>query len=265
MDHGFTLKAYEEILIAGLQSGYEFLTFDQIGKEKTPYSCLLRHDIDSELWATHSLSLIEKRLGISSTYFLMTRSTAYNLFCVESLRAVEQLLKDGHSLGLHFMGELTESDSNALIIEKITKEKSWLEKEFGVVVEVVSFHQPSKQILENPITINQLINTYNKAQMRDYFYMSDTNMIWRHVHPQTAFQERIYPRLQLLTHPMWWTETSLSMKEKWSTVFGNNSHVLIKHWKERERSLEAIDLMDLIPNIQNTNIRKGNENFAFTH
>lgn len=245
MTNNFTLEAYCEILKTGLDNGYEFLTFDQIGKESGNYSCILRHDIDSELWSCHSFSSLEKALGIRSTYFLMPRSTAYNLFCIESLRIVEQILKDGHSLGLHFMGELTEGDDEKTLIQKIEKETRWIEDEFGIEIASVSFHQPSKVILDNPIFIDPLINTYNKIQMRDYFYISDTNMIWKHEHPKEVFQHKIYPRLQLLTHPIWWTENPISLKEKWLNVLNYNNRQLVEHWKKRERSLEKIDFEDI--------------------
>lgn len=245
MTNSFTLETYHEILKKGLESGYEFLTFDQIDKESGNYSCILRHDIDSELWSCNAFSTLEKSLGIRSTYFLMTRSTAYNLFCIESLRIVEQLLKDGHSLGLHFMGELTEGDDEKVLINKIEKETKWIENEFGVKIASVSFHQPSRVILDNPVFVNDLINTYNKIQMRDYFYISDTNMIWKHEHPKEVFQYRIYPRLQLLTHPIWWTEKPQSLKEKWLNVLNYNNQQLVGHWKQRERSLQEIDFEEL--------------------
>lgn len=77
--------------------------FDQIGKEQHPRSCLLRHNIDSELWLTIPMANIETFLNIQATYFVMTRSTAYNLFCLESLRTIELLLKGGHHIALHYM------------------------------------------------------------------------------------------------------------------------------------------------------------------
>ena len=76
--------------------------------------------------------------------------------------------------------------------------------------------------------------------MGNYFYISDSNMIWRHQHPKEIFAHYIYPRVQLLIHPMWWTATHMSLKEKWLTVLNYNRKAVIKHWKKRERTLKNI-------------------------
>src|SRR5262249_45832509 len=81
----FEIGAYERMLRAALEGGYEFRPFDSICKELTPRSCLLRHDIDIELHGCGAMLDVERRLGVRATYFVMTRSTMYNLFCLESL------------------------------------------------------------------------------------------------------------------------------------------------------------------------------------
>ena len=43
----FLLSSYRRILEIALESDYEFLGFDQIGQESSPYTCLLRHDVDA--------------------------------------------------------------------------------------------------------------------------------------------------------------------------------------------------------------------------
>lgn len=242
----FTWDAYREILLAGIANDYTFLTFDQIGKEQSSYSCLIRHDIDNEMWSCGQMSSLEKELGISSTYFLMPRSTSYNLFCVESLQVVEHILRDGHKIGLHFMGELKEEYAENELIEEIIDEVTWLEKEFGTIISAVSFHQPSRHMIERPIFLKHLINTYHRGQMGDYFYVSDTNMTWKHEEPLDIFIQKIYPRFQLLVHPMWWTAEPLSVIGKWEKVFQDNGRTVIHHWQQRERSLQGTDLMHLV-------------------
>ena len=234
----FLLSSYSQILELGLRQGYSFLGFDQIGQEQTPYTCLLRHDVDSELWSCLPMANIETRLGIPATYFVMMRSTVYNLFCLESLQTVEKLIKGGHNIGLHFMGELCENDSIEILSEKVLREVSLLEREFDITVPAVSFHQPTEKILKNDITIKGLINTYNQTQMKGYFYISDTNMIWKYESPAEIFRNHTYPHLQLLIHPIWWTERRLSLKDKWRHALDNNRQVVVEHWYARERTLE---------------------------
>ena len=238
----FLLSTYKKILGVALESKYEFLGFDQIGQESSPYSCLLRHDVDSELWNCGPMAEIEAKLGISATYFVMLRSTSYNLFCLESKNAIERLLDQGHHIGLHLMGELYEEYASELLEEKVLAEVETVQSELGVIIKAVSFHHPGKAVLNNDIYIGSLVNTYNRIQMADYFYISDSNMIWLHEHPEEILARRLYPRLHLLIHPMWWTSESMSLKEKWLRVLDKNRRAVIDHWRKRERTLKDISL-----------------------
>lgn len=238
----FELKSYERLLRTGIEAGYTFASFAEIGKEIGPRSCLLRHDVDSELLSCGGMLDVEKSQGVTATYFLMTRSTAYNLFSVEAAAIVARVLQDGHRIGLHFMGERCEGKSIPFIVEEVLRENRWLEQEFGVKAEAVSFHQPTQTILDAQIAIPGLVNTYNASQMAPYFYVSDTNMTWRHEHPAEIFSRGLHDRLQLLIHPMWWTPEPLETLDKWRNVLRNNQRAVIDHWQSRERTLANADL-----------------------
>lgn len=241
-DADFQLSGYERILRAALEAGYGFASYDQIGREASDCICLLRHDIDSELLGCGPMLDVERALGVRATYFIMMRSTAYNPFSVEGRAMVERLLADGHALGLHFMGELCDGDSPERIAEKARREVDWLTAEFGAAIHVVSFHQPSQAVLDGQLEIPGLINAYNRRQMGEYFYVSDTNMQWRHEHPADIFRERMHRRLQLLIHPMWWTPAPVGVREKWLAVLNANRRALVSHWRQRERTLGDLDL-----------------------
>ena len=238
----FLLSTYSDILETALKNDYCFIPYERIGREESPRSCLLRHDIDSELLGCEPMLDIERRLGVQATYFVMVRSTAYNLFCIESLRMVDHIRNDGHSIGLHFMGELCEGESAQLLCEKVLREADWLEAEFQTRISAVSFHQPSRAVLEGDLDIPNLYNTYNRNQMRLYVYVSDTNMKWQHEHPIEIFSRVIYRRLQLLIHPMWWTKSKLNTREKWHAVLDGNRKAVLSHWAERERTLNGINI-----------------------
>jgi len=240
----FTLKAYGEVLRAGLDAGYRFVGYTDIGREGATHSCILRHDIDAEIFACEPMLEVEADLGIRATYFLMTRSTTYNLFCIDALRVVERILERGHSIGLHYMGELLASEPAERLIEHVLEEANWLESEFGRPLNAVSFHQPSKAVLEGELRVGALVNTYNRQQMADYFYVSDTNMHWRHAHPIDIFTAHSHARLQLLIHPIWWTQSAVSLEEKWLRVLRSQAEATIQHWQKRERTLEGIALAE---------------------
>lgn len=238
----FLLEAYRRILQAGLGAGYRFIQFSDIGREDESRTCLLRHDVDSELLGCGPMLDIERETGVRATYFVMTRSTAYNLFSVEARAMVGRMVADGHHIGLHFMGELCEGDDPATLRDKVLREGHWLAEEFGIDIHAVSFHQPTRAILDADLFIPGLVNTYNRQQMGPYFYLSDTNMQWRSGHPADLFRSAEHARMQLLIHPMWWTAAPLEVRGKWTAVLDRNRAAVIDHWKARERTLAAIDL-----------------------
>lgn len=237
----FTLEAYRELLQTALTSGYRFAGFGDIGREAAPNSCLLRHDIDAELFGCEEMLAIEAELGVKATYFLMTRSTSYNLFCLEARDTVARLLRGGHEIGLHFMGEFHSHLGHAALEEKVLAESEWLEREFGARIAAISFHQPSRALLEDPGVFGRLVNTYNREQMGQYSYVSDTNMTWRHEHPAEIFARKLHKRLQLLIHPIWWTAAAIPVEQKWLAALRRNNIAVLDHWQKRERTLQGSD------------------------
>lgn len=232
------------MLETALAAGYAFVDFAQVGREPGSLSCLLRHDVDSELLHIGPMADIESALGVRATYFLMLRSTAYNLLSVEATAMVKRLLAGGHRLGLHFMGEVLNPNDRQGIVAAVQKEVAFLQDQFETSIAAVSYHQPSPQLIENNIAFPNLINTYHRQQLQPYFYASDTNMHWRYEHPSEMFRRRLHPRLQLLIHPMWWTEQACDLHEKWRLVLRNNRRAVIAHWLQRERTLVGVDLGD---------------------
>jgi hypothetical protein len=242
LDDDFLLSGYRRILEAAQASGYRFSFFGDMGREVAERGCLLRHDVDSELHGCGPMLDMERSLGVRATYFLMVRSTAYNLFCVEARDIVARMLADGHRIGLHFMGELCETDPAPRLAEKVQREADWLRAEFSTTIEAVSFHQPSQAVLDGELTVPGLVNTYNRSQMRGYFYVSDTNMQWRYEHPVEIFRKALYPHVQLLIHPMWWPIAPRTLAQRWLGVLHTNTRIVVEHWKRRERTLSDVEL-----------------------
>lgn len=242
MPEPFTLAAYDQLLRGAIDAGYELIGYGSVGAEPSERTCLLRHDVDAELMQCDRMARLERSLGVRSTYFLMTRATNYNLFSIEGMRVVEQLLALGHEIGLHFMGELMRDRAESELVASVLDEVAWVEREFPTKLSAVSFHQPTRDILERDLRIGNLVNTYNRTQLHQYFYVSDTNMQWRHEHPLEIFSRRLHPRIQLLIHPIWWTESPLPVTEKWLEALRSQNAAVIAHWEQRERTLQAGEL-----------------------
>ena len=219
----FTHEHYRDILRAALDSGYRFISFAELAplRDSGQQVCLLRHDCDNDLTAAANMARLEQELSVRSTYFIMLRSALYNLLSPPNTALVKEILAAGHWLGLHFdefaIGDATPGG----VAAAVNREREYLSMEFGVPVEVTSFHQPSDRVLSNEIKLSGL-NTYDRVEMAKTHYLSDSNMIWREGCPSKVFASREYAMLQLLIHPEWWTVTRETADEKWCRMLRNN-------------------------------------------
>ena len=230
----FTFAEYRTILETGLASGYRFIGFEELpnARRTERFLCLLRHDCEGDLTAALRIGEIEKDLGIISTYFVQLRSPLYNLLAKPQAQFVRRLLALGHRLGLHFdersYGEAKPSEVSDLV----DAERALLATEFGVAVNVVSFHQPSSRVLDNEIKL-RCLNTYDRLDMEGVGYLSDSRWQWRR-DPIEALRTHAHPHLQLLMHPECWTNRTMSIERKWREVLRDNIEISQETLLERE-------------------------------
>ena len=230
----FTFGHYRRILESGLQAGYRFIGFGELSgaREREPHLCLLRHDCEGDLVTAHRLGELERELGIQSTYFVQLRSPLYNPLSRPHGDLVRKLVALGHRLGLHFDERSHDGASAGDVADIVDSERALLGAEFGVAVDVVSFHQPSPRVLENKVKV-RCLNTYDRSDMRGVGYLSDSNWRWRE-DPIEAFRTHRHPHLQLLLHPECWTESSMSIDRKWHRVLRDNVEIAQDTLLERE-------------------------------
>jgi len=230
----FTFRHYRQILDAGLESGYRFIGFEELAKarETEPYVCLLRHDCEGDLPTALRLGELENGLGVLSTYFVQLRSPLYNVLSRPQARFIRSLLDLGHRLGVHFDERSYEDASAEQMADLVDRERAVLGAEFGVSVDVVSFHQPSARVLENKIKL-RCLNTYDRTDMRGVGYLSDSIWRWRE-EPVAALRSHKHPHLQLLLHPECWTESSMPTEGKWHQVLRDNLEIAQQTLLERE-------------------------------
>lgn len=207
-------KNYINLLKTLITNNYKFESFDN--RNKYEKIVLLRHDIDVNLNYALKLAEIEKELNIKATYFLMLRSPMYNLFSRSNLKIVKKIIELGHHIGLHFDTFGLENDK---IQETIDFEINTLNKLLSVTISTVSFHQPCESILNNKIKIDK-INTYDKNDMKDIFYISDSNANLNILHIENLINEK---KLHILIHPIWWiNDNFISTKENWNKAIIDN-------------------------------------------
>ena len=243
----FTLARYREVLSAGTSQGYRFVSYPEA--KSSPGSgplCLLRHDCDNDLAAVVRMAQIEKEAGVRSTWFVMLRSAMYNVLCFPARRIVLDLLEGGHWLGLHFDERVLPSDaSHDELRSAIDRERRILEKEFGVEVPVVSFHQPGPRVLARELKLDCL-NTYEPDDTPGFHYYSDSNLVLREGCPSELLSERSYQRLHLLVHPEWWTEAFCEVNEKWQQMLRNGFALAEQSLADREDAYLVRHTLDVI-------------------
>jgi hypothetical protein len=185
---GFDLAHYEELLDAAKAGGYSFARFD---KEPERGDLFLRHDVDLSLAAAVEMAELEARLGVLTTYLVMTESVFYNLASTEGTAAVERLRELGHAVGLHAV------HPNVALDDRFDP--------------VVSWHNPQPEYFS--ARIDGAVNAYAPPHFSRETYRSDSNQHWRAGCPHADLRVGALPWLQILIHPAIWVYPGDTMGE----------------------------------------------------
>lgn len=236
----FTHESYRELIEALLKKSYNFISYSQCQSAKEPW-VLWRHDLDFSPQRALKLAQIEKEMGVKSTYFLLAHSRFYNLFERENVEIIKEIRTLGHDLALHFDFAFYDIDSIENLEKAIEPEKIFLEAVFEIEIEAFSFHNPNDWALNlKEFKLSGLINTYAPFFREGVAYASDSNGHWRNDSIMKRINEN-HLKLQILTHPVWWTEMLTSPKERvWSAIEGRaqaNKDKQLEHWKQWGREL----------------------------
>jgi peptidoglycan/xylan/chitin deacetylase (PgdA/CDA1 family) len=225
----FTEAGYRELLLLA-RSSYRFARFGDGGADR---HVLWRHDIDISVNRAVRLAEIEAEQGVTATYFLRLRSPFYNLLNQEMLQLVDRIVALGHDIGLHFDPSRYESGLSRRALEAaIGGESELLAREFGAAPRAVSFHDVSA--LTEPVPDDErlcgLVNTYS-GQLRDgYGYVSDSNGIWLYRRLRDVLEAAAEDRLQVLTHPEWWTPEVMAPRQRVQRAIDGNATALAQRY-----------------------------------
>ena len=202
----FTLEGYTALLARFFENGYRVRQFSDVVQSEA--DLVLRHDVDFSLDAALSLAMVEAEHDCKATYFVLLRSEFYNLLSAKNKSTLHSLKARGHEIGLHFDAALYENDLEALS-EAAEFECGILQDILGQRIEVISFHRPNPALLGLSDTLAGRIHAYQPKFFNEMGYCSDSRGAWHHGHPleHHAVSERT--ALQLLTHPIWWTGSSV--------------------------------------------------------
>jgi len=250
MKNNFTIEDYSKLLKA-FQKTHNYTLFseydDLSDKENV---ILLRHDIDYSLKHAYKIAELEKNLGIKSTYFLLFSSPFYNILDDENIKLAKKITALGHEVGLHYDVNVildgNKKNPYSLFNAKINLLSNLIEKP----IKTIAMHNPSVSG-EDIFSGTDYINVYHKKFVQDMAYFSDSCMAWRNNFVKHLEQNNFPQEMQLLIHPILWSEKELDRYEKLNaflksriTELERTTNLAKEMWKNHSGVIEH-DLREL--------------------
>lgn len=209
----FTEANYRRLLRLAKLS-YRFIEFPQAGDCDT---ILWRHDCDASMHRAVKLAEIEAEEDVKATYFLLPRCRYYNLLSADVAQCVRRIMSLGHDIALHFDPTYYgENLRGPALLQAITRERDLIAAEFGKTPVAISFHLfgiLDQSELADDIVAG-MINAYGRSLAASYAYVSDSNGVWRHRRLSSVLEDATDSRLQVLTHPEWWTPDVMAPRSR---------------------------------------------------
>ena len=204
----FNLNTYKDLMVL-LKSKYNFKLFnDDINKE----GVYLRHDIDIHPYFIKKFIKIYDQLEIKANFFFLLNSPNYNVLSNEFKLLSDYLLKKDHLIGMHICNNLNWSKKDIINNQLFYKKKLGFSNVF-------SFHQPSKKNFS--LTLNNMINVYNKDYFSDEKYVSDSNKKKSFLKKILNFIDIEKKNFQILIHPIWWMYQNYDLENQFKKIFFN--------------------------------------------
>jgi hypothetical protein len=203
----FTCADYAALLDAIGAGGYAYEKFET--DDGRPGVVLLRHDIDKSVALALRMARMEAERGVRANYFFLLRSRLYSLLEPESILAVREIASLGHSVGLHCdAGRLPGPPPADLdtLDGRILAELRLFEEVLGLASgKAVTFHNPPHGLVQREPSLPGYLSGYAPRFMLPRTkYISDSNAHWREGDPRPSLAAAVWPRVQILVHPLWW-------------------------------------------------------------
>ena len=214
----FTLRHYRDLVIRTAES-YPCLGFEVLDQPELPERfTILRHDIDTSPEAARDLAIIEAELGVRATFTVLLTGVMYNPFESATRDILREIVALGHDIGLHFDASWHGIDSEDRLEDAITWQARTLDHILGLEgensVRMFSFHNTTPFTMSCRQThFAGLRNAYAGVLQERVQYTSDSNGYWIH-RSWGALLDGRHPRLQVLTHPEWWSAEEAEPAEK---------------------------------------------------
>jgi len=200
----FSFQHYGKILRLAKKQGYRFCFFSEL-PDKRIKRFYMRHDVDLSLEKALRLAQIERQNKVVSTFFVRLNAPFFNIFDSTHYKLIKEILKLGHQIGIH-LDVNSQKLTKKSIEEEITRQFRVFEDYFNFSVEkIVSFHRPTRFVLNKNFKSDIFINVYNSQFFSKIKYLSDSRGKWKEGCVCKLLESSHSPlNLQVLTHPIWW-------------------------------------------------------------
>ena len=158
------------MLHAFCEFGYDVVTYDECDVNRR--HLLLRHDIDMSPSHALIIARIEADAGLRATYFVLVRTSVYNPFSSENSGNLARTHPPRASSRVHFDASLY-SDNPDELDAAVRTECEVLERILSQPIRIVSFHRPSKVLLNYANELGGRQHTYSPRFFRDIAYCSE--------------------------------------------------------------------------------------------
>lgn len=192
-----SLQGYCRLLDAAAKAGYRACPLTEADPPTGAKTLWLRHDVDISPVMALRLGEREAERGMRSSFFFQLNTEAYHLLAEPNLRIVRRLRELGHCVGLHIDQLLTGAEEEA-----IDQTLRWFAETVTPIDRVVSFHRPTPEVLGR--RYNAFLNAYDPRVFSEESYCSDSRRSIAFWGRFCGWMAEGRPRLQLLTHPVWW-------------------------------------------------------------
>jgi len=190
----------------------------------------MRHDICPGIGDPVKLGSIEKELSISSTYFFSPDSSFYNLLSVQVREIIQKLISQGHEIGMHV--DVNKFTSDSEIMDYLSFQKEIFVNTLKINPDSFSFHNPANETIAKfgEDYYFDMTNTYSDFFMKKVGYCSDSNGYWRYESLGELLESYKNDKLQVLIHPIWWSEKEKTPYDKVLLDLDENKDKTMERW-----------------------------------
>lgn len=224
-------KLYSELL----NNNYSFIFFENLNTS-LDNQVIIRHDIDFDVSIAYDLAIIEKQLGIKTSYFFSLIDEAYNLLSPTNIELVKKIKKLGHYVSIHF-DPTKYSDVNKGLLTELQIFKT----SFNIDVNIISIHRPQKIYLDSKQNLAGVNHSYESKFFTKIKYFSDANGVFRYGHPLESNEFKEKKNMQILIHPIWWYNDKLNKHEIMKQYFSEKKNFLKSHYSQNCSTFKEIN------------------------